>query len=182
MRRQTSRSGLTHSVLCGKVHTVLAYRLHSDAGVSSPSRLWRFFLSSTISRETTDGIPQPIPRPVQRRSGARQGAQLGRLQHLHRLDPGRAQPLGYYLAASLFLPCGSFTNFPLAIGLGSLVIFALMNLIGYAGEKTGVPYWCWRAPPSARRAPTWRGRCAPWWPASGTARRRQRLRARWSRC
>jgi len=47
---------------------------------------------------------------------------------------------GYYLAASLSLLCGSFTNFLLAIGLGSLVIFALMNLIGYAGEKTGVPY------------------------------------------
>ncbi|MDI7046534.1 cytosine permease, partial [Escherichia coli] len=47
---------------------------------------------------------------------------------------------GYYLAASLFLLCGSFTNFLLAIGLSSLVIFALMNLIGYAGEKTGVPY------------------------------------------
>ena len=47
---------------------------------------------------------------------------------------------GYYLAASLFLLCGSFVNFLLAIGLGSLVIFALMNLIGYAGEKTGVPY------------------------------------------
>jgi nucleobase:cation symporter-1, NCS1 family len=47
---------------------------------------------------------------------------------------------GYYLAASLFLLCGSFLNFLLAIGLGSLIIFALMNLIGYAGEKTGVPY------------------------------------------
>ena len=47
---------------------------------------------------------------------------------------------GYYLAASLFLLCGSFVNFVVAIGLGSLVIFALMNLIGYAGEKTGVPY------------------------------------------
>ena len=47
---------------------------------------------------------------------------------------------GYYLAASLFLLCGSFTNFLLAIGLSSLVIFALMNLIGFAGEKTGVPY------------------------------------------
>ena len=46
---------------------------------------------------------------------------------------------GYYLAASLFLLCGSFINFVIAIGLGSLVIFALMNLIGYAGEKTGVP-------------------------------------------
>ncbi|MGV0960322.1 MAG: NCS1 family nucleobase:cation symporter-1 [Limnohabitans sp.] len=47
---------------------------------------------------------------------------------------------GYYLAASLFLLCGSFTNFVLAIGLSSLVIYALMSLIGYAGEKTGVPY------------------------------------------
>src|SRR5262245_961274 len=47
---------------------------------------------------------------------------------------------GYYLAASLFLLCGNFLNFVLAIGLGSVVIFLLMNLIGYAGVKTGVPY------------------------------------------
>src|SRR6185312_6174444 len=47
---------------------------------------------------------------------------------------------GYYLAASLFLLCGSFLNFIVAIGLGSLIIFALMSLVGYAGEKTGVPY------------------------------------------
>jgi len=47
---------------------------------------------------------------------------------------------GYYLAASLFLLCGSFLNFIVAIGLGSLIIFFLMNLIGYAGVKTGVPY------------------------------------------
>ena len=47
---------------------------------------------------------------------------------------------GYYLAASLFLLCGSFVNFVIAIGLGSLIVFALMNLIGFAGEKTGVPY------------------------------------------
>ena len=47
---------------------------------------------------------------------------------------------GYYLAASLFLLCGSFLNFVVAIGVGSLVIFALMNLVGYAGVKTGVPY------------------------------------------
>src|SRR5262249_51614640 len=33
-----------------------------------------------------------------------------------------------------------FVNFILAIGLGSLVIFFLMNLVGYAGVKTGVPY------------------------------------------
>ena len=47
---------------------------------------------------------------------------------------------GYYLAASLFLLCGTFLNFVIAIGIGSLVIFGLMNLMGYAGEKTGVPY------------------------------------------
>src|SRR5215470_11978329 len=47
---------------------------------------------------------------------------------------------GYYLAASLFLLCGSFLNFVIAIGLGSLIIFAMMNLVGYAGVKTGVPY------------------------------------------
>ena len=47
---------------------------------------------------------------------------------------------GYYLAASLFLLCGSFVNFLLAIGISSLVIFFLMNLMGYAGVKTGVPY------------------------------------------
>jgi len=47
---------------------------------------------------------------------------------------------GYYLAASLFLLCGSFLNFIIAIGIGSLVIFFLMNLVGYAGVRTGVPY------------------------------------------
>ena len=47
---------------------------------------------------------------------------------------------GYYLAASPFLLCGSFVNFIVAFGLGSLIIFFLMNLIGYAGVKTGVPY------------------------------------------
>ncbi|TAN31117.1 MAG: nitrate reductase [Castellaniella sp.] len=47
---------------------------------------------------------------------------------------------GYYLAASLFLLCGSFLNFLIAIGLSSLVIFAIMNLVGFAGVKTGVPY------------------------------------------
>ena len=47
---------------------------------------------------------------------------------------------GYYLAASLFLLCGGFGQFLLAIGLGSLVIFALMNLVGFAGVRTGVPY------------------------------------------
>jgi NCS1 family nucleobase:cation symporter-1 len=47
---------------------------------------------------------------------------------------------GYYLAASLFLICGNFVSFLIAIGIGSVVIFLLMNLVGYAGVKTGVPY------------------------------------------
>ena len=47
---------------------------------------------------------------------------------------------GYYLAASLFLLCGSFVNFVLAIGIGSLVIFFLMTLVGNAGVRTGVPF------------------------------------------
>jgi NCS1 family nucleobase:cation symporter-1 len=47
---------------------------------------------------------------------------------------------GYFLAASLFLLCGSFFNFLLAIGIGSLVIYALMTLVGIAGVRTGVPY------------------------------------------
>ena len=47
---------------------------------------------------------------------------------------------GYYLAASLFLLCGSFVNFILAIGIGSLVIYFLMSLVGNAGVRTGVPY------------------------------------------
>ena len=49
---------------------------------------------------------------------------------------------GYYLAASLFLFCGGFVNFVIAIGIGSLIIYALMNMVGYAGVKTGVPYPC----------------------------------------
>src|SRR5690242_3691836 len=47
---------------------------------------------------------------------------------------------GYFLAASLFLLCGSFLNFILAIGIGSLVIYLLMTLVGLAGARTGVPY------------------------------------------
>src|SRR5574337_1018767 len=47
---------------------------------------------------------------------------------------------GYYLAASLFLLCGNFFNFVIAIGVGSLVIFVLMTLVGLAGVSTGVPY------------------------------------------
>lgn len=47
---------------------------------------------------------------------------------------------GYYLAASLFLLCGSFLNFVIAIGIGSMVIFVLMTLVGNAGVRTGVPF------------------------------------------
>ncbi|PAU96602.1 NCS1 family nucleobase:cation symporter-1 [Paracoccus salipaludis] len=47
---------------------------------------------------------------------------------------------GYYLAASLFLLCGNFWNFLLAIGAGSLVIYWLMTLVGVAGVRTGVPF------------------------------------------
>ena len=47
---------------------------------------------------------------------------------------------GYYLAASLFLLCGSFLNFVIAIGIGSLVIFVLMTMVGNAGVRTGVPF------------------------------------------
>lgn len=47
---------------------------------------------------------------------------------------------GYYLAASLFLLCGNFVNFVLAIGAGSLVIYWLMTLVGVAGVRTGVPF------------------------------------------
>ena len=47
---------------------------------------------------------------------------------------------GYYLAASLFLLCGSFINFVIAIGIGSLVIFILMTMVGNAGVRTGVPF------------------------------------------
>jgi NCS1 family nucleobase:cation symporter-1 len=47
---------------------------------------------------------------------------------------------GYYLAASLFLLCGSFINFVIAIGIGSLVIYVLMTMVGIAGVRTGVPF------------------------------------------
>lgn len=47
---------------------------------------------------------------------------------------------GYYLAASLFLFCGSFFNFIIAIGAGSLIIYFLMNMVGIAGVRTGVPF------------------------------------------
>ena len=42
---------------------------------------------------------------------------------------------GYYLAASLFLLCGSFLNFILAIGIGSLVIFVSSEPGSAAGSE-----------------------------------------------
>ena len=47
---------------------------------------------------------------------------------------------GYYLAASLYLLCGSFLNFIIAIGTGSIIIYFMMNMVGLAGARTGVPY------------------------------------------
>lgn len=47
---------------------------------------------------------------------------------------------GYFLAASLFLVAGGGVKFLIGIGLGSVVIYFLMNLVGQAGVKTGVPY------------------------------------------
>ncbi|MET7480658.1 cytosine permease [Streptomyces sp. NPDC005648] len=47
---------------------------------------------------------------------------------------------GYFLAASLFLVAGNTLKFLIGIGVGSLVIYWLMTLIGRAGVKTGVPY------------------------------------------
>jgi NCS1 family nucleobase:cation symporter-1 len=47
---------------------------------------------------------------------------------------------GYFLAASLFLVAGNAVKFLVGIGIGSLVIFWLMELVGKAGVKTGVPY------------------------------------------
>ena len=47
---------------------------------------------------------------------------------------------GYFLAASLFLVAGDTLRFLIGIGVGSLVIFWLMTLVGNAGVKTGVPY------------------------------------------
>ncbi|MDX6346939.1 MAG: nucleobase:cation symporter, family [Streptomyces sp.] len=47
---------------------------------------------------------------------------------------------GYFLAASLFLVAGNTWKFLVGIGVGSLVIFWFMTLIGKAGVRTGVPY------------------------------------------
>ncbi|MFD7450554.1 NCS1 family nucleobase:cation symporter-1 [Kitasatospora sp. NPDC059827] len=47
---------------------------------------------------------------------------------------------GYFLAASLFLAAGDAFRFVIGIGVGSLVIYWLMTLIGRAGVRTGVPY------------------------------------------
>ena len=45
---------------------------------------------------------------------------------------------GYFLASSLFMVAGDTVRF--AIAIGSLVIFFLMEMVGRAGVRTGVPY------------------------------------------
>ncbi|MGW3124104.1 NCS1 family nucleobase:cation symporter-1 [Streptomyces sp. NPDC001107] len=47
---------------------------------------------------------------------------------------------GYFLAASLFLVAGNTFKFLIGIGVGSVIIYWLMTLIGKAGVRTGVPY------------------------------------------
>ena len=90
---------------------------------------------------------------------------------------------GYYLAASLFLLCGSFVNFLIAIGIGSLIIY-LPDEHGGQLPACGPAYPspCSPAHPSASGAPIFRRSFAPSSPASGTARRRPRLRAPSSPC
>ncbi|PIM66019.1 nitrate reductase, partial [Streptomyces sp. JV178] len=46
----------------------------------------------------------------------------------------------YFLAARLLLVAGNTFKFLIGIGVGSLIIYWLMTLIGKAGVKTGVPY------------------------------------------
>ena len=84
------------------------------------------------------GNPQSLPCALQRGSGPGQERNWGIFSIFNVWTSDVHSLWGYYLAASLFLLCGSFTNFLLAIGLGSLVIFVLMNLIGWAGEKRGL--------------------------------------------
>jgi NCS1 family nucleobase:cation symporter-1 len=84
-------------------------------------------------------IRDPSP-PLQRRPRARADEEVGAFSIFNVWTSDVHSLWGYYLAASLFLLCGSFVNFIVAIGIGSLIIFFLMNLIGYAGVKTGVPY------------------------------------------
>ncbi len=65
---------------------------------------------------------------------------MGCFLDIQRLDLGVHSLYGYFLVASLFLLTGSFVNFVIAIGIGSLIIFALMSMVGLAGVRTGVPY------------------------------------------
>ena len=89
---------------------------------------------------------------------------------------------GYYLAASLFLLCGSFVNFILAIGIGSLVIYFLMSLVGNAGVQDRRALSGPR-PRLVRRLGRQHSRrwCARSSPASGMARRPRPPPARSSR-
>jgi NCS1 family nucleobase:cation symporter-1 len=92
---------------------------------------------------------------------------------------------GYYLAASLFLLLRQFHQLScIAIGIGSLIIYFLMHMVGeLAGVRTGVPF------PVLARASfgIWGANfrllsCAPSSPASGTARKRRLPPGRSSRC
>ena len=87
---------------------------------------------------------------------------------------------GYYLAASLFLLCGSFVNFIVAIGIGSLIIFVLMSMMGTQARRPAFRTRCWLARPSAYGERTFLPWCVPSSLVSGTERRRRRHRARLS--
>ena len=74
-------------------------------------------------KERINGHPQPLARSLQRRSGAHQDRRWGAFSIFNVWTSDVHSLWGYYLAASLFLLCGSFVNFLIAIGISSLVIF-----------------------------------------------------------
>lgn len=96
--------------------------------------------SSPRTKERIDGYPQPVPGLYNEDLAPTRDRRWGAFSIFNVWTSDVHSLWGYYLAASLFLLCGSFVNFLIAIGISSLVIFFLMNLVGYAGEKTGVPY------------------------------------------
>ena len=61
---------------------------------------------------------------------------------------------GYFLAASLFLVADTTWKFVIGIGVGSIVIYALMTLVGNAGVSTGCRSRCWPERRSAPSGPT----------------------------
>ncbi len=60
-------------------------------------------------------------------------------------------------------------NFLLAIGIGSLIIFFLMQLVGVAGVRTGVPFPVWPGRPFGIWGANFRQSSAPSSRAFGTA-------------